>query len=100
MRKRESYYNEATHADKAYDVILSSLSLLNWKRIDDESIACMIDDNEMIRVNVIIEDNAVMLKIMKQPHDSNGEPRPIKYMLDDRLIKPDGGYYPIVFPGQ
>lgn len=37
---------------------------------------------------------------MKQPHDSNGEPRPIKYMLDDRLIKTDGGYYPIVFPGQ
>ena len=67
MRKRESYYNEATHADKAYDVILS---LLNWKRIDDESIACMIDDNEMIRVNVIIEDNAVMLNVVLHvPHD-------------------------------
>lgn len=87
MRKRESYYNEATHADKAYDdAIMSSLSLPNWKRIDDESIACMIDGNEMIRVNVIIEDNAVMLKVMKQPHDSNGKPRPMKYMLDDRLI--------------
>ena len=101
MRKRESYYNEATHADKAYDdAILSTLSLPNWKRTDDESIACMIDGNEMIRVNVIIEDNAVMLKIMKQPHDSNGEPRPIKYMLDDRLIEPDGDYCPIMFPGQ
>lgn len=57
MRTSSSDHNGATHADKAYDVILS---LLNWKRIDDESIACMIDDNEMIRVNVIIEDNAVI----------------------------------------
>lgn len=71
MRKRESYYNEATHADKAYDdAIMSSLSLPNWKRIDDESIACLIDDNEMIRVNVIIEDNAVMLNVVLHvPHD-------------------------------
>lgn len=32
--------------------------------------------------------NASMLKIMKQPHNSNGKPRPMKYMLDDRLIQP------------
>lgn len=31
--------------------------------------------------------NASMLK-MKQPHNSNGKPRPMKYMLDDRLIQP------------
>lgn len=70
MRTSSSDHNGATHADKAYDVILSSLSLPNWKRIDDESIACMIDDNEMIRVNVIIEDNAVMLNVVLHvPHD-------------------------------
>lgn len=74
--------------DSLVHAILSSPSLPNCKPIDNESIACMIDDNEMIRVNIIIENNAVMLKTMKQPHDSNGKPRPMKYMLDDRLIQP------------
>lgn len=41
--------------------------------------------NEFIMNNYC---NASMLKIMKQPHNSNGKPRPMKYMLDDRLIQP------------
>lgn len=38
--------------------------------IDDETIACMIDGKEMIRVNIIIENNAVMLNaVLHVPHD-------------------------------
>lgn len=51
-------------------VILSSPSLPNWRMIDDETIACMIDGKEMIRVNIIIENNAVMLNaVLHVPHD-------------------------------